>query len=143
MIFFIYAVIGMQVRSYTLQKHKKKSPLKFKLLKLSFFSFFSSFFFFSLSDLWKDRNAGLHSDQQEQQLPDFSSGCSPPLSVSSSSSFQTLTNSHYHALLDSPYKSCQQIKEHVQWRCLGSLSFSSSDGCVESVIGLLLQVCDR
>lgn len=38
------------------------------------------------SDVWEDRDAGLHSDQQEQQLPDVSSGCSAPLQVSFPSS---------------------------------------------------------
>lgn len=38
-----------------------------------------------LSDIWEDSDAGLHSDQQKQQLPDISSGCSPPLQVRSSS----------------------------------------------------------
>lgn len=39
---------------------------------------------FSVSaDVWEDSHAGLHPDQPKQQLPDFSSGGSPPLQVRS------------------------------------------------------------
>lgn len=70
-----------------------------------------------VTDVWEDSHAGLHSDQQEQQLPNISSGRSPPLQVrcsSSSSSSIYSSSAFYLSSYSSFFSSSLSFSHSVQ-----------------------------
>lgn len=71
MLFFIYAVIGMQVRNqmWTLTLTRVGRVAVIYLGNIC------------VSGVWKGCHGGRHAYQQKQQLPDLPSGCAPSLQV--------------------------------------------------------------
>lgn len=86
MLFFIYAVIGMQVCVHIAEHCFFSSWHHVQLWALLRFNFFPElvFFFvclFFVSGVWKGGHGGRHTYQQKQQLPDLPSGCAAALQV--------------------------------------------------------------
>lgn len=86
MLFFIYAVIGMQVQYlifiFCMKTLQTPEDCNMFLFRLSFLNLDFDWDCNNLSDLWKSSISGRHPNQPQQQLPGIPSGCSDVIPVS-------------------------------------------------------------
>lgn len=84
MLFFIYAVIGMQVCIQIVDLFFFFLVMSRPALSAAALEFYrSKCLFFFVSGVWKGGHGGRHTYQQKQQLPDLPSGCAASLQVCS------------------------------------------------------------